>query len=153
MNRATVAAMVVGTVCLGVAVVVGSGSAGPQTTPDGVLATGFGSALADADKFWSAPPANVWLSGLGTPSTAFGKSVKVGDVITISGRSAQPQTIEITELEQVDGRAIGLKGVRFQLVTGRATSDSQGTPVRFLFAVDRLPEHPLPISHRLDRVL
>jgi hypothetical protein len=102
------------------------------SAPDAVLARGYRSALADSDVSWSTTPANVWLSGLDLPATAFGRSLGVGDRIAIAGPGGTPQTIEVTAIEQVDGQPIGLAGVKLQVVTGRA--DGHGPEVRFLFA-------------------
>jgi hypothetical protein len=135
------------------ALLAGPGLVSWRSGPDAVLATGFGSALADADASWSSTPPNVWLSGLGDPTAAFGKSLGVGDLVTVAGQGGLSQIIEVTALEHVDGARIGLAGVRFQLVTGRPKSGPSSGVVRFLFASET-PQPLGPIDgHARDRVL
>jgi hypothetical protein len=120
-----------------VALAAASGAQSPRNAaPDAVLASGFSSALADADTAWSSTPPNVWLSSIGTPGAVFGSSLAVGDVVTLRGEDGRPQSVEVTALEQVDGTPLGLPGMSFRLVTGRDTTDAAGV-VRFLFAIER----------------
>lgn len=119
--------------------------------PDAVLAQGFGQALADADVAWSTRQSNVWLSGLEGASLTLGKTLSLGDVITISGKDGRPDSLEVTALEQVDGDRLGLHGLQFQLVTGHPRGAPAGHLVRFLFAVDAFPPGSVPLT--ADRVL
>ena len=119
--------------------------------PDAVLANGFGKVLADADTSWASMPRNVWLSGLGGIPPGNDKVLAPGDTITIAAKDGRPQVIEVTGLELIDGERIGVPGVRFQLVTGRATDSPATTPVRFLFATDAAT--PAPATAQADRLL
>ena len=119
-----------------------------RATPDAVLAGNYGVALADADVSWTSLPRNIWLSGLGGGNGG-DRPLAQGDTITIAAKDGRPQVIEVTGLELIDGDRIGVPGVRFQMVTGRAVTGEQSSPVRFLFATDAPPSAAAPA----DRVL
>jgi hypothetical protein len=142
MHRSTAAAIALGLVCAGAA---GGLSLGQGPAPDAVLAGAFEDALASTETTWSATAPNVWLSSLGMPAQSFGKTIAIGDMITIKGRTGAPEVIEVTGLEQVEGSGIGLAGVRFQLVTGRPAQQPEAGLVRFLFAGDA-PETSRPAA-------
>lgn len=116
-----------------------------QAAPDAILAHDFRGALAGTNLSWSARSPNVWLSSLDGAPRPLGKSLTLGDTITIAGRGGRPDAVEVTSLEQVDGGRFGLPGVQFQLVTahplgrldGTATAHAAGAPVRFLFSVEQ----------------
>ncbi|MDX2154936.1 MAG: hypothetical protein SFW09_00370 [Hyphomicrobiaceae bacterium] len=155
MHRSTAVALGLGLVGLTAAVFAGlsAGSTARSAAPDAILASGFAHELADSDVAWAMPPANVWLSGLGSSAAAFGKLLVVGDRITIDGKDGRPQHVEVTSLEHVDGGRLGLPGLRFQLVTGRLADTTSPGTVRFLFAVNSTFD-PAPAAPRpTDRLL
>ena len=108
------------------------------TSPERILAHGYGQALGDIDTSWGSRHAgNLWLSN--APAREVRPALSVGDRITIAARAGGQQAIEVTALEEIDGEALGLAGTRFQIVTGRPSGG--GETVRFLFAVDA-PSRP-----------
>ena len=112
--------------------------------PDAVLAKRYGKVLGDTDASWSKPNPNVWLSGLGIGPSESGRPLAIGDVITISGKGGAPVTIEVSSIDQVDATAIGLPGVRVQLVTGRDPFKPRSKPVRLLFSAGVMTDHIAP---------
>lgn len=143
-RRATVAAV------LGLTGLLAAMPFAEKVAPDSVLAGNYGAALADADVSWTSLPRNIWLSGLGGGSGG-DRALAQGDTITISAKDGRPQVIEVTGLELIDGDRIGVPGVRFQMVTGRAAGSEQAPPVRFLFATDA--PHAGSAAAPADRVL
>ena len=121
-----------------------------RVAPDAVLAGHYGAALADADVSWTSVPRNIWLSGLGGGSGG-DRALAAGDTITIAAKDGRPQVIEVTGLELIDGDRIGVPGVRFQMVTGRAAGSEPAALVRFLFATDA--PHAGSAATTADRVL
>ncbi len=149
-QRAAAALLVLagGAVAMGLAI----GIASHRAAPDAVLIGNYGAAFADADTSWTSLPRNVWLSSLGGDGiTATSRVVAPGDTITISGNDGHPQVIKVTALELIEGDNFGVPGVRFQLVTGRATNDRSGAIVRFMFASE-VPVG-LPVKAPADRLL
>lgn len=134
---------------LGLASLLVAGAIWHRAAPDAVLASNYGSALAETETSWTSLPPNIWLSRLGGDSLAE-RSLATGDTITVSTRDGRPQVIEVTGLELIDGDLLGMPGVRFQLVTGTA-SGKPGEPVRFLFATGARSRTPLPTP--ADRTL
>ena len=151
MHRSNVAALACGIAGI-VTAAWGLSAVAYHAAPDVVLASSFDKALVASDTTWTTTPANVWLSGLGSPGASVGKVITVGDVITINGKGGRPQSIEVTALERIDGARIGLAGVQFQLVTGRSGASPAGRVVRFLFATDTADDRA-PVAVMPDRVL
>lgn len=118
-----------------------------RATPDAMLASNYGKALAEAETSWTSLPPNLWLSRLGSANSDADQALTPGDTITISANDGRPQVIKVTGLELIDGELLGMAGVRFQLVTGLA----DGAPVRFLFATGKQRRTPLPAP--ADRTL
>ncbi|MGD9806599.1 MAG: hypothetical protein AB7E81_23295 [Hyphomicrobiaceae bacterium] len=121
-----------------------------HAAPDSVLAVNYGAALADADTSWTSLPRNIWLSGLGGADAHTDRLLVKGDTITISGKDGQPEVIEVSSREVIDGERLGVPGVRFQLVTGRSTGQDRRT-VRFMFATET--PSALPDKSPANRVL
>lgn len=136
---------------LGLVSLIAAGPFASRATPDAVLASNYGAALAETETSWSSVPHNIWLSRLGGGGSGPDKILAAGDTITITARDGHPQVIEVTGLERVDGDLIGLPGVRFQMVTGRVEGGS-AAPVRFLFAIES-PQHQSPLPAPAARVL
>lgn len=133
---------------LGLAGMIGAGAAAHRVAPDAILASNYKLALAEAETSWTSLSPNIWLSRLGSSGPE--RTLAAGDTITIAAKDGRPQVIEITGLEPIDGDLVGVPGVRFQFVSGRAIGTA-GPPVRFLFATETPPQTPLPA--RSDRVL
>jgi hypothetical protein len=111
------------------------------TSPERLLEQAYSAPIHRVEALWSpqAPALDVKPVVL-APKLAR-KPFAIGDRLTIDARGGATETIEITGIEQVDGAALGLDGVAFQMVTGRSENDPEGTTLRFLFAVDS-PEKP-----------
>jgi len=122
-----------------------------RAMPDAVLAKHYGAALAGADSSWSSLGRNIWLSGLGGTGIATGRTLAAGDTITITAGDGRPRVIEVVSLELIDGEPIGMPGVRFQLITGHAAGEAEGSVVRFMFASEGPTSAPMPAP--ADRVL
>jgi hypothetical protein len=135
---------------LGLTSLIAAGPIAQRVTPDAVLASNYGAALAGAETSWTSLPHNIWLSRLGGGGGGPNKTLAAGDTITIAAKDGRPQVIEVTGLEFIDGDLIGVPGVRFQLVTGRVAGTLEA-PVRFLFATETPYQAPLPAA--ADRVL
>lgn len=120
--------------------------------PDAALRSSYVTALDDTETSWTTPPENVWLSSLTGPVSA-PKGLAPGDVITVASKDNAGERIVVTELELIDGERLGLPGVRFQLVTGRASDDESGRTVRFLFANEAAPATGAAALHPRDRSL
>lgn len=135
---------------LGLMGAIAAGALAQRASPDAMLASSYGTALAEAETSWTSLPPNIWLSRLGGGSSGAEKALAPGDTITIAMKDGRPQVIEVTGLELIDGDVLGVPGVRFQLVTGRAAAASR-EHVRFLFATEAQQQVPVPAS--VDRSL
>ena len=135
---------------LGLACLIAAGLIWHRATPDAVLASNYGGALAEAETSWTSLPPNIWLSRLGGGNASAERALAPGDTITISASDGRPQVIEVTGLELIDGELLGVPGARFQLVTG-LTAEAPGEPVRFLFATGTQRRAPPPAP--ADRTL
>ena len=129
---------------------------------DALLDRSYGQAFADTDTTWdgAGPAGPLWLSSLGDGPAGgtvrlnldepmLRKSLAIGDRITVTGGSAargadRADIIVVTGIEQIDGDAFGIPGLRIQVVTGRPIGgDPTAAPdatVRFLFAVSPAPQ-------------
>ena len=116
--------------------VAGRGAMTDRATPDGVLASGFGHALADTDTSWTSMPRNIWLSSLGANTVSGARNLAIGDHITIASGSAKARQVEVVALEHIDGAAIGRDTLRLQLVTAREAANPAAPPLRFMFVLD-----------------
>jgi hypothetical protein len=109
--------------------------------PDAMLERSYGRVLADMDNSWSSEHArNIWLSSATGASarpviSPLPGALGIGDRIAVRTRHGAQMAIEVTELEEIDGRGVGLAGTRFQIVTGRLPEG--GETVRFIFSVDQ----------------
>jgi hypothetical protein len=159
MVRWKAAAVVTLSLACAAAAGIGAARYGLVAGPDRLLAKSFGSALADSETSWTERHPHVRLSGLGSGTFAAGRVLAKGDVITIAAKNGSPMVVEVTGLEMIDGRILGLPDVRFQLVTGHtargatgaAGGAGSGTLVRFMFSVEPAAVRPMPIAS--DRVL
>lgn len=104
---------------------------------DRILARSYSSAL-EGDTRWERheQPSLVLSRFAGQETHApAAKALAIGDRVTIGSVTAS-EVYEVVKLETIDGAAIGLAGVRLQVVTGRAEGASAEDDVKFIFVVD-----------------
>lgn len=117
---------------------------------DRTLSASYRAALDEASTRWErSDPAAVVLSQFaeaerGVPAM---KSLAVGDRISVAA-SGHADAYEVTAIETIDGAALGMTGVRLQVVTSRIEGGASGDSVKFIFAVEGTSTAPAARKER-----